>query len=139
MNTLYDRIISLCESTGITGGKLCKDIGIQRSLLTDLKMERKKTLSSDTLSKISEYFGVSVDSLLGKEQKDAPILNKKDERDIARELERMMSDLESGGSLMFDGNPMTQEARESIKSAMKLGLQAAKLKNKERFTPKKYR
>jgi hypothetical protein len=34
---------------------------------------------------------------------------------------------------------MSDEARESIRSAMKLGLEAAKLKNKERFTPKKYR
>ena len=31
------------------------------------------------------------------------------------------------------------EARESIRAAMKLGLEAAKVKNKERFTPKKFR
>jgi len=40
---------------------------------------------------------------------------------------------------MFDGNPLTDEARESIIAAMKLGLEAAKVKNKERFTPKKYK
>lgn len=34
---------------------------------------------------------------------------------------------------------MSDEARESIRAAMKLGLEAAKVKNKERFTPKKYR
>ena len=28
---------------------------------------------------------------------------------------------------------------ESIRAAMKLGLEAAKVKNKERFTPRKYR
>ena len=50
-----------------------------------------------------------------------------------------MADLEHSGDLMFDGNPMSEEARESIRSALKLGLEAAKLKNKEIYTPKKYR
>ena len=68
-----------------------------------------------------------------------PALTKKDERDIARDLERIMSDLEDGGDMMFDGDPMTPEARESIVAAMRLGLEAAKAKNKERFTPRKYR
>ena len=66
-------------------------------------------------------------------------LTEKDERDIAKDLERIMAQLDAGGDLMFDGDPMSDEARESIKSAMKLGLEAAKAKNKERFTPKKYR
>lgn len=71
--------------------------------------------------------------------KKAPTLTKKDERDIAKDLENIMSDLEAGGDLMFDGDPMTPEARESIAAAMRLGLEAAKAKNKARFTPYKYR
>jgi len=47
--------------------------------------------------------------------------------------------METNEALMFDGNPMSEEARESILAAMKLGLEAAKSKNKARFTPKKYR
>ena len=57
----------------------------------------------------------------------------------ARDLEAIMAELEAGGDMMFDGDPMTPEARESIMSAMRLGLEAAKAKNKERFTPRKYR
>jgi len=68
-----------------------------------------------------------------------PTLTEKDRRDIARDLEDIMAHLDSAGDLMFDGDPMSDEARESIRAAMKLGLEAAKLKNKERFTPKKYR
>lgn len=47
--------------------------------------------------------------------------------------------LDTAGDLQFDGDPMSDEARESIRAAMKLGLEAAKVKNKERFTPKKFR
>lgn len=62
-------------------------------------------------------------------QKESPALTPKDERDIARNLEQIMDQLDAGGDLMFDGDPMSDEARESIRSAVKLGLEAAKLKN----------
>lgn len=69
----------------------------------------------------------------------APVLTEKDKRDIARDLERIMEALDSAGDLQFDGDPMSDEARESIRAAMLLGLEAAKAKNKARFTPRKYR
>ena len=73
------------------------------------------------------------------EEKKAPTLTDKDKRDIARDVERIMSNLETSGDLMFDGVPMSQEAKESMAAAMKLGLEAARLKNKETYTPKKYK
>lgn len=41
--------------------------------------------------------------------------------------------------LMFDGNPASPEAIESILSAMQIGMEMAKKKNREKYTPKKYR
>lgn len=141
MGSLYETIMQLCDSKGITGYRLCKDIGLTPGALTDLKMGRKQNLSAKNMDKVASYFGVSVSYLLGsEEQKNIPsILTAKDERDIARDLEAMMARLDDEDNLMFDGDPMTPEARESILAAMKLGLEAAKVKNKERFTPKKYR
>lgn len=89
--------------------------------------------------KIADYFNVTTDYLLGIDVDKTPVLTKKDERDISKDLEKIMADLENSGDLMFDGDPMSDEARESIRSALKLGLEAAKLKNKEIYTPKKYR
>ena len=77
--------------------------------------------------------------LYGDTQKEAPTLTAKDERDIARDLERIRQALENEDTIMFDGDPMSDEARDSIMNAIELGLQAAKLKNKEKYTPKKYR
>lgn len=76
---------------------------------------------------------------LAKAKEIPPVLTEKDKRDIARDLEAMMEQLEAGGDMMFDGNPMSDEARESIRNALQMGLEIAKVKNKERFTPKKYR
>lgn len=139
MSNLYECIMKLCADKGISGYKMCADTGISRGLLTDLKAGRKKTITTGTAQKIADYFGVSVDYLLGNETEKAPTLTKKDERDIARQLETLSQSLESGEGLMFDGDPLSDEARESILQAMKLGLEAAKLRNKEKYTPKKYK
>lgn len=69
MNPLYTTISTLCTQHGITGGKLCDELGLSRGLLTDLKMGRKKSLYAETAWKIANYFGVSVGYLLGLEDK----------------------------------------------------------------------
>lgn len=71
MGNLYDKIEALCGEQGISITTMCKNAGISRAPLSDLKMGRSKILSSATLSKIAAYFGVSVDYLLGNEEKPA--------------------------------------------------------------------
>lgn len=72
MSDLYNRIYALCQSKGVTIGRMCKELGISRGNLTELKMERIKTLKPENLTKISGYFGVTVDYLLGTETEKAP-------------------------------------------------------------------
>lgn len=141
VDDLYKKIENLCIENGINITEMCKRSGVSRAPLSDLKMGRSHTLSTATVLKIANYFDVPVGYLLGTDDRKekAPTLTKKDERDIARDLEAAMAELEAGGDMMFDGDPMTDEARESIVAAMRLGLEAAKAKNKARFTPKKYR
>lgn len=85
MWTLYDRLRMLCEERGIKSAKMCTDLGISKSLMTDLKSGRKKTISAPTAQKIATYFGVSVGYLLGEETKNAP--TRKDERDVVDEVD----------------------------------------------------
>ena len=84
MSDLYNRIMSLCDNAGISGYRLCKDAGIQPSVLTDLKMGRQLGLSAKNADKIASYFGVSVGYLLGTEQKKEPT-TKSDELDLQLE------------------------------------------------------
>lgn len=139
---LYDKIAKLCADHGISIGKMCSDLEISRGNLTDLKMGRIHSISSTKLQKIADYFSVSLDFFSENEKgntKKAPALTRKDERDIAKTLAELKETLENQDGLMFDGDPMSDEAKESILAAMELGLQAAKLKNKEKYTPKKYK
>ncbi len=69
MSALYESIKRLCDERGIKPGKMCTEIGISRGLISDLKSGRTKSITSETAHKIADYFGVSVDRVLGTEQK----------------------------------------------------------------------
>lgn len=84
MCNLHENIFALCNERGITPGALCGELGFRRSVLSDLKNGRKKSLDTTTLMKIAEFFNVSVDYLLtGEETKKAPTLT--DERQVSDE------------------------------------------------------
>lgn len=65
-------------------------------------------------------------------------LTTKDKKDIANILANTELLLRQDG-LMFDGEPASQEAIDSILSAMEIGMEMAKKKNKEKYTPNKYK
>ncbi len=64
MSVLYKRIEELCEQRGIKVGKMCRDIGIQRSIMGNLSSGKSKSLSTKTLEKLSIYFGVPLEYFL---------------------------------------------------------------------------
>ena len=52
----------------------------------------------------------------------------------------MLSDLDKNDSaLMFDGEPLDDESRELLISSLENSIRMAKLINKRKYTPKKYR
>ena len=61
MVDLYKLILDLCEQKGVSGGKMCADIGVSRSFMTELKKGRAKTVTFATAQKLADYFNVSVD------------------------------------------------------------------------------
>lgn len=60
MVDLYKLIEGKCKERGIKISKLCTDVGIRQSILSDLKHGRTKTLSVPTASKLAEYFDVDI-------------------------------------------------------------------------------
>lgn len=70
---MYEIIEQLCSERGIKPGRLCAELGISRGTLSDLKASRTKKLSAENIAKISAYFGVSADRLLGKETEKIPV------------------------------------------------------------------
>lgn len=106
--------------------------------------------SHDDIRALSEVLNCSSDYLLGKtdEKKrewdnNLPELTAKDERDIAKDLEDMLNNLNSDdGYAAFDGRSMDDmdpEDVELLKASLENSLRMAKRMAKQKFTPKKYR
>lgn len=71
MCTIYNNIKSLCDERGVKPGRMCVELGMSKSILTGLKNGTKKNIQTDTAKKIADYFGVTVDRVLGAEKKTA--------------------------------------------------------------------
>lgn len=137
-------IKQLRRKAGYSQSEFAKMLNVHQTAVSQWETD-KTCPDPSTLTAIANIFNVSTDYLLGREdspanaQSDSSALTPRDRRDIARDMAAIEASLESGEGLMFNGEPLSPEAKESLLAAMRLGLEAAKLKNKERFTPKKYR
>lgn len=111
MGNLHETISNLCDKKNVSAYRMCKDIGIRPSIITDLKMGRKKGLSAEVANKIAEYFGVTVGYLLGTEgTKKAPAL----------EGERSVSDDDIKFALFGGDGDITDEMYDEVKRFAKL-------------------
>lgn len=68
MCTLYERITDLCKQKGVSGSRMCVDLGLSKSTMSDMKSGRKQGISTATAQKIANYLNVSVGYLLGEEE-----------------------------------------------------------------------
>ena len=134
--TLKDRVKALAQERGISLPALESELGFGNS--TIVKWD-KSTPNADKLNAVAKFFNVSMDYLLNGDTENSPELTARDERDITKILEQTKEQLLSQEGLMFDGDPASTEAIESILAAMQIGIEMAKKKNKEKYTPKKYK
>lgn len=139
--TAFDRVKKLCDEQKISIVELEERLEFGRNSLYGWK---KKTPNGANLVKVAEYFGVSVDYLLGRTDKKRYYdLTDKDERDIQKELEKMIEGLSANsGYAAFDGetlDDMDEEDRELLKASLENSLRLAKRLAKQKYTPKKYR
>lgn len=137
MAAVYEIIEKLCKERGITGSKMCDDLGISRSTMTELRKGRAKTMNLDKAGKVAAYFGISTDYLLGKSEEDHS-LKAKDEQDIEKRLQDTLQQLENHqDGLMFSGQPLDEDTKELLILSLRNSMAIAK-RSAKRFTPKKY-
>lgn len=136
---LYERIKDVANENGYSINRLERELGFARSSISKFN---KNTPSAEKIQQIADLLNVSVDYILnGKEiaKLKEQSLTAKDEKDIEKILKQTEERLLSQEGLMFDGKPASQDSIDSIISAMRVGMEMAKAKNKEKYTPKKYK
>lgn len=139
---MYEIFEKLCKKKGITPYKFCKEMNVNSSTISTWK-KNNSLARPDLAKKVCDYFNVSMDYLMtGRDAEEQTIeLTPKDERDIAKDLERIMEKLSSGenGPASYNGEELDPEAAELFRDELEIALRRLKLINKEKYTPKKYK
>lgn len=136
---MYEIYCKLRDERGCKDADVARETGITKSTFTDWKNGRSSP-KQDKLQKIANFFGVSLDYLrTGVIPEENIILTKKDERDIANDLEAALNKLSGDSALMFDGEPLDDETRELLRASLANQFRMAKIIAKQKYTPKKYR
>ena len=137
---MYEIYCKLRDSKGVKDSDVVKATGITKSTFSDWKSGRSKP-KNDKLQKIADYFGVTIDYLMTgtEDKKEAPVLTARDERDIAKDLNRFMEKLSAGeeGPASYDGEELDPEAAELFRDELDLALRRLKIINKEKYGRKK--
>ena len=145
--SIVNRIKDLCYEKEISIASLEKYLGFGNC---SIYRWDKNSPTIEKVTKVADYFNVSVDYLLNKTDSkfsdlskgslDNLQLNTRDKKDIAKNLEKIIAELEdeTAGPLFYGGE-LPEEDKEILKGILEQALVVAKIKNKARYTPKKYR
>lgn len=138
---LVERIKLLCNERKVTIAEVERVTGISNGQIRRWNTSSPKI---DNIKKVADYFDVSTDYLLGRtEQRKYYDLTEKDERDIQKELQRLIDEMSNNSSYAaFDGaaySDLDEEDRELLKMSLENSLRLAKRLAKQKFTPKKHR
>lgn len=131
------RLSELRREKGITQSELAEVIGVGISTVCDWE-KAKKMARGGAIQKLAEYFEVDKSFLFTDDHQIFTNKELKKEKDIAKRIDEMMADLNSADGLAFKGEPLTNEAKESLRTAFELiARQTADINKK--YIPKKYR
>ena len=142
MVTLGNRLKSLRQEKGLTQKEVAKLIGTTDVSIGRYEMDARVP-KADILNSLAKLYDVEIDYLLtGKENKESEsTLNNRDKKDIEKDLKKIMDDFKSGeaGPAFYDGVELDDDDLDKLEIAMRTALEIAKVKNKEKYTPKKYK
>ena len=136
---LVQRIKLLSDEKKMSFAELERKLGFANS---SIRKWDERTPGIDKIQKVADYFDVSTDYLLGRTEKRRYYdLTQKDERDIQKELEKIIEDMGNSEAIAFskDTEELSPEARAAIISSIEESLRIGKALAKKKFTPKKYR
>ena len=138
--TSVERVKCICKERRIPISKLEKELGFSNGYISQLK---KGIFPADRLKKIADYLEVSIDYLMTGEKKEVSTtkaeLTAKDEREIGRDLDRIMNEIKKGedGPLFYNGVEMDEKSLILLENAIEYALRESKKENKVKYNPHK--
>lgn len=107
--------------------QVAEDLNFSKNLFYRWKTSDPK---AKDLEKVADYFHVSIDYLMGRTD-DKASLSPQEIEDIGQMADRMINGLESENSVNFYGEPMSDEDKASLKTALLVALEMNKKRSKK--------
>lgn len=98
-----------------------------------------KSPRMDKLDRICVFLNCTRTDLLEDKNNTSGELSSSDRRDIAKNLDEMMEQLESGGDspLMYNGQELSEASKALLRNALEYALTETKKENKVKYNPNK--
>ena len=139
MGERNERVFSLLNKQNKTKAAMAQALGVSRSAISQWEKNGTEPTYEQCII-LSNFLNVSLNYLMtGKEKEWQPVLSDKEERDIDKKVEDLLSAVDSDTGLMLDGQIMDDETREIFTMNLKNALRTTKLAAKAKYTPNKYR
>lgn len=115
--------------------ELADKLGVSKSTVGMYELGKREP-DFETLEAIADLFNVDMNFLLGKVGSE---LSPKDERDIAKDLNRIMTEIKKGnnGPLYYNGIEMDDASINLLQNAIEYALRETKKENKVKYNPNK--
>lgn len=143
MSTFSKRLKSLRKDRRLTQKQLGELLFVDDTSIS--KYENEKAMpENELLQRIADFFSVSVDYLLCRDENPNTIsspetLSKKEKLDIEKEALQMIENIDKAKVVEFCGNPADDEDKEFLRLAYEKFLSDVRVYNKMKYTPKKYK
>ena len=133
------RIYDARKAAGLTLAELGNKIGVTNTTIKRYEDGEFQRVSMEALVNVANALNVDVTYLLGMEISTPTVITKKDERDIAKDLDAIMDKLSNSedGPLNYNGEEIPESTQQLLRDALDLGLKQLKIINKEKYGRKK--
>ncbi|MGJ0714016.1 helix-turn-helix domain-containing protein [Enterococcus raffinosus] len=129
----------LCDEKKISIAELERKLDFANS---SIRKWDERTPGVDKIQKVADFFDVSTDYLLGRtDKRNYYDLTEKDQKDIQKQLEKIVEDMSKADSIAFskDSEELSPEAKAAVLASLEESLRIGKTLAKKKFTPNKYR
>lgn len=135
MGNFNDMLKYLRVREKMSQAELADKLGVSKSTVGMYELGKREP-DFETLEAIADLFNVDMNFLLGKVGSE---LSPKDERDIAKDLNRIMTEIKKGnnGPLYYNGIEMDDASINLLQNAIEYALRKTKKENKVKYNPNK--
>jgi len=130
-----ERLKLLRSTKGWTQEETAKQLGVYKRTLQNYEAGTTYPQKSEMYKKIGEVFNINPDSLLSDEDYHVIFAIEKGGAKVRRDVQTLVTEV--GG--LFAGGEISEDDKDKVLKTITDLYWRAKAKNKEKYTPKKYR